>query len=48
MSKMPKVAQFLLMDNPSILGAKLQALLLMNPDKSFILSRSGEILLIED
>jgi len=48
MSEMPKVAQFLLMDNPSILGAKLQALLLMNPDKKFTLSRNGEILEIED
>jgi len=45
---MPKVAQFLLMDNPSILGAKLQALLLMNPNKSFILSRDGEILIIDE
>ena len=35
-----------LMEDPAVLGTRIQGLLLMNPEKRFIVERRGEILRI--
>ena len=45
---MGQVCKIALLEHPSVLGGRIQALLLMNEGKDFTLFREGEFLIIEE
>ncbi len=45
---MGQVCKIALLDNPSVLGGRIQALLLMNEGKAFSLYRDGDFVIIEE